>query len=70
MADQSTFAAVANRAPIAMFTLRRDVQGREGNAFSLRDFHERVMRNGIAPWWAHRFLILGDSSGQVIERPQ
>ena len=51
----------------AMFKLRDDVQVTEGAKFSLRDFHERVMRNGIAPWWAHRFLILGDSTGKVVQ---
>jgi Bacterial protein of unknown function (DUF885) len=51
----------------AMFRLRDAVQVKEGKDFSLRAFHERVMRNGIAPWWAHRFLILGDSTGRVVE---
>lgn len=50
----------------AMFKLRDDAQASEGDRFSLRAFHERVMRNGIAPWWAHRLLILGDSTGQVL----
>ncbi len=51
----------------AMFKLRNDVRAKEGDRFSLRAFHERVMRNGIAPWWAHRVLILGDSTGRVVE---
>lgn len=50
----------------AMLKLRDDVQVKEGSAFSLRALHERVMRNGIAPWWAHRFLLLGDSAGAVV----
>ncbi|MBC7893916.1 MAG: DUF885 domain-containing protein [Cytophagaceae bacterium] len=50
----------------AMFKLREDVRAKEGSAFTLRAFHERVMRDGIAPWWAHRFLILGDSTGSVV----
>lgn len=51
----------------AMFRLRDEVRAREGNSFDLLAFHERVMRNGIAPWWAHRFLMLGDSTGKVVE---
>lgn len=51
----------------AMFKLRNDLRARDGNRFSLREFHERVMRNGIAPWWAHRVLLLGDSTGKVVE---
>ena len=27
---------------------------RAARGFDLREFHERVMSNGIAPWWAHR----------------
>lgn len=47
----------------AMLALREDVQARQGAAFNLREFHERVMKNGIAPWWAHRQLLLpGDAS--------
>jgi uncharacterized protein (DUF885 family) len=43
--------------------LRDDVRATEGAAFDLRRFHERVMTNGIAPWWAHRQLLLpGDSA--------
>ena len=50
----------------ALLALREDYQRRMGNAFDLREFHERVMRNGIAPWWAHRQLLLpGDTSAVV-----
>ncbi|MGQ0647158.1 MAG: DUF885 domain-containing protein [Gemmatimonadaceae bacterium] len=51
----------------ALLKLRDDVQVKDGRGFRLRDFHERVMRNGIAPWWAHRFLLLGDSTGTVVQ---
>jgi uncharacterized protein (DUF885 family) len=51
----------------AMLKLRDDVQARDGAAFRLRDFHERVMRNGIAPWRAHRELLLGDSTEAVLQ---
>jgi uncharacterized protein (DUF885 family) len=52
---------------LAVFTLRRDYQAARGATFSLRDFHERVMRNGIAPWWAHRQLLLPGDQRPVIE---
>ncbi|MCC6319089.1 MAG: DUF885 domain-containing protein [Gemmatimonadaceae bacterium] len=51
----------------AMLTLREDVRAKEGSGFTLRAFHERVMRDGIAPWWAHRYLMLGDSVGLVVQ---
>jgi len=52
---------------IAAFTLRRDYQAARGASFSLREFHERVMTNGIAPWWAHRQLLLPGDTGAVLQ---
>ena len=52
---------------MAAFKLRRDYQLARGPAFNLREFHERVMSNGIAPWWAHRQLLLPGDNGAVIE---
>ena len=50
----------------ALLALRSDVEARDGKRFRLRDFHERVLRDGIAPWWAHRVLLLGDSTTPVV----
>ncbi|WP_411281656.1 DUF885 domain-containing protein [Gemmatimonas sp.] len=50
-----------------MLTLRRDMQAAQGAAFSLREFHERVMKNGIAPIWAHRQLLLPGDTSRVIQ---
>ena len=52
---------------LAAFKLRRDYQAKQGSAFDLREFHERVMTNGIAPWWAHRQLLLPGNTAPVIE---
>jgi uncharacterized protein (DUF885 family) len=52
---------------MAALKLRRDVQAARGAAFNLREFHERVMSNGIAPWWAHRQLLLPGDRGAVVE---
>jgi len=52
---------------IAAFKLRRDYQAARGGAFDLREFHERVMTNGIAPWWAHRQVLLPGDTRPVIE---
>ena len=38
-----------------------------GDRFDLKAFHERVMTDGIAPWWAHRQLLLPGDRGAVIE---
>lgn len=50
-----------------MLTLRRDVKAAQGANFNLRDFHERVMKNGIAPIWAHRQLLLPGDTSRVIQ---
>ena len=52
---------------MAAFKLRRDYQRAKGAEFSLQDFNERVMRDGIAPWWAHRQLLLPGDTGAVLE---
>ena len=51
---------------LALLTLRADLQALEGAAFDLRRFHERVMRHGIAPWWAHRALMLPNDTRPVL----
>ena len=50
-----------------MLTLRRDVKAAQGDKVNLRDFHERVMKNGIAPIWAHRQLLLPGDTSRVIQ---
>jgi hypothetical protein len=51
----------------AILKLRADYQKRLGARFSLREFHERFMTNGIAPIWAQRQLLLPGDTGAVIE---
>lgn len=47
---------------MALLNLRDDYAAQRGSAFMLREFHERIMTNGIAPIWAHRQLLLpGDT---------
>jgi uncharacterized protein (DUF885 family) len=52
---------------MAALKLRRDYAAAQGSRFDLRAFHERVMTNGIAPWWAHRQLLLPGDRGAVVE---
>jgi uncharacterized protein (DUF885 family) len=47
--------------------LRRDVEAKQGEAFSLRSFHDALLRQGNAPYSLHRRLMLGDSAGTVLE---
>jgi hypothetical protein len=52
---------------VAAFKLREDYRAARGPAFDLREFHERVMTNGIAPWWAHRRLLLPGDTSPVLQ---
>ncbi len=52
---------------MSAFKLRADYQALMGAKFNLREFHERVMTNGIAPWWAHRQLMLPGDQGAVLQ---
>jgi uncharacterized protein (DUF885 family) len=49
-----------------MLALRDDYAAKMGASFDLREFHERIMTNGIAPIWAHRQLLLPGDAGAVI----
>jgi hypothetical protein len=50
-----------------LLTLRRDLRAKLGSAFNLRTFHETFMKNGIAPIWAHRQLMLPGDTSPVIQ---
>ena len=52
---------------MAAFKLRRDYQAAQGAAFNLREFHERVMTDGIAPWAVHRELLMPGDRGAVVQ---
>jgi hypothetical protein len=52
---------------LAALKLRRDYAAARGARFDLREFHERVMTNGIAPWWAHRQLLLPGDTRQILD---
>jgi uncharacterized protein (DUF885 family) len=50
-----------------MLNLRRDYQDAQPGKFSMRAFHDAVLGQGTAPFWAHRRLLLGDTSDAVLE---
>ncbi len=52
---------------MAALKLRTDYQAAKGAAYTLRDFHEHVMTDGIAPWKVHRELLLPGDHGAVLE---
>ena len=50
-----------------MLKLRQDYKDRQAGKFSLKSFHDAVLGQGNAPFWAHRELLLGDTAGAVLE---
>lgn len=52
---------------MGILKLRADYKALLGSKFVLRDFHERVMSNGIAPIWAHRQLLLPGDKGDIVQ---
>ena len=52
---------------LMMLKLRRDYKAAQGGKFSMRAFHDAVLAQGNAPFWAHRRLLLDDASDAVLE---
>ena len=52
---------------LMMLKLRHDYQEQQDGRFSLRAFHDAVLGNGSAPFWAHRRLLLKDASDAVLD---
>jgi hypothetical protein len=52
---------------LMLLKLRRDYKDRQGGKFSMRAFHDAVLAQGNAPFWAHRRLLLDDASDAVLE---
>jgi uncharacterized protein (DUF885 family) len=52
---------------LMLLKLRADVQAKQGEAFSLKAFHDTLLGNGLVPFRLHRQLFLGeDDSGPLI----
>ena len=52
---------------LMLVKLREDVQAREGAAFSLKSFHDRLLGHGSVPLWLHRTLLLGDTGDDLLD---
>jgi uncharacterized protein (DUF885 family) len=46
---------------LMMLKLRRDYKEQQGGKYSLRAFHDAVLSQGSAPFWALRRLLLGET---------
>ena len=68
-AERGTFDAtylVYSVGKLAMLKLRRDYKEQQGSKYSLRSFHDAVLAQGSAPFWAHRRLMLDDASDAAV----
>jgi uncharacterized protein (DUF885 family) len=52
---------------LMMLKLRRDYKEQLAGKFSLRTFHDAVLAQGSAPFWAHRRLLLNDLADASLE---
>ena len=52
---------------LMMLKLRRDYKDQQGGRYSLRAFHDAVLGQGAAPFWAHRRLLLGETVDASLE---
>ncbi len=63
--DPSYFSAALGK--IMLLKLRRDFKENQGSKYSLRAFHDAVLANGSAPFWAHRRFLLNETSDAALE---
>jgi uncharacterized protein (DUF885 family) len=52
---------------LMMLKLRRDYKEQQGGKYSLRSFHNAVLSQGSAPFWALRRLLLGETVDASLE---
>ena len=52
---------------LMLLKLRRDYQEQIAGKFSLRTFHDAVLAQGTAPLWAHRRLLLNETTDASLE---
>jgi uncharacterized protein (DUF885 family) len=69
-AERGTFDpsyVVYSAGKLMLLKLRRDYKAQKNGEFSLRTFHDTLLAQGAAPFWAHRQLLLGDATGDLLE---
>ncbi len=52
---------------LMLLKLRQDYRDAQGGNYSLRAFHDALLAQGTAPFWAHRRLLLGDTTGDLLD---
>ena len=52
---------------LMLLKLRHDYEEQLAGKFSLRTFHDAVLAQGTAPLWAHRRLLLNETTDGSLE---
>jgi uncharacterized protein (DUF885 family) len=52
---------------LAILRLRDDYKRYRKNDFSVREFHDQLLANGLAPIWVHRQMMMPGDRGKLIE---
>lgn len=52
---------------VMLLKLRRDFKENQGSKYSLRAFHDAMLANGSAPFWAQRRFLLNETSDAALE---
>ncbi|HKV40459.1 MAG TPA: DUF885 domain-containing protein [Blastocatellia bacterium] len=52
---------------LAILKLRDDYKRYRGKEFSLREFHDHLLSDGIAPMWVHRQMLMPGDKGKLLE---
>jgi uncharacterized protein (DUF885 family) len=52
---------------LMLLKLRRDYKEKQGSKYSLRGFHDALLSQGSAPFWAHRRLLLNDAGDATLD---
>jgi uncharacterized protein (DUF885 family) len=69
-AERGTFDAtylVYSIGKLMMLKLRRDYKEQQAGKYSLKSFHDAVLGQGSAPFWAHRRLLLNEATDASLE---
>jgi uncharacterized protein (DUF885 family) len=52
---------------LAILKLREDYRRYRGDSFSLGEFHDRLLANGLAPIWMHRKMLMPGDKSKLVE---
>ena len=52
---------------LMLLKLRRDYKEQQSGKYSLRGFHDALLAQGSAPFWAHRRLLLNEATDTLLD---